>query len=153
MKNKIKGLLGIMGFTVLYGCGGLEGGSAVGVSNEPANTDFYQHWVHSFEEQNGQKINHIFRPRGSREFPAGGFRMEFSFDSSGQCNYKVKSPVGAHQMHNCIFTKIGEKVYLYDMQGKLLSHLSFTVGSANKDRMIMNYGIKAPPSKKNAKHE
>ncbi|MEE9326420.1 MAG: hypothetical protein V3U71_03920 [Cocleimonas sp.] len=128
----------------LSACAGTEGTGESSKPTEVLNTSFYQHWVHSFEEQNGQKVSNIFRPEGSREFPPSKFRMAFAFDTSGECNYKFLSPVDRHEMRNCVFTKIGDSVYLYDTQGKLLSHLSFTVNSATQDRMIMSYGIKAP---------
>ena len=128
----------------------------VGSKAEP-NTSFYQHWVHSYEEQNGQKIPNIFRPKGSREFPPSRFRMEFAFDLSGKCNYKYLSPVDAHEMRNCVYTKIGNKIYIYDQAGVLLKHLSFTLeGPARKDEMRMSYGVQETLNKstkpvKNAK--
>lgn len=138
----------------LSACTGIKG---AGESKLVDNTNFYQHWVHSYEEQNGSKTPKIFRPAGSRQFPASRFRMEFGFDKSGQCNYKYLSPDDRHEMRNCIYTKIANKVYLYDEAGALLSHLSFTLlDSAGKDLMRMTYGIKSAiksnkPSKKNGK--
>jgi len=131
----------------LASCAGVgisDGGSA---PRDAENTSFYQHWIHSYEDQNGQKIPNIFRPAGSRQFPPSKFRMEFAFDKSGECNYKFLSPVDRHEMRNCVFTKIGNQVYLYDMQGKSLSHLFFTINSANKDIMKMSYGVKKPAKK------
>ena len=133
----------------LSACAGKEGSESVGGSKAVDNMNFYQHWVHSYEEQNGDKTLNIFRPKGSREFPASRFRMEFAFDSSGQCNYKFLSPTDRHEMRNCVYTKIGNKVYLYNDAGKLLSHLSFTLKKpTTADLMQMSYGIqKAQPSK------
>lgn len=135
----------------LSACAGMESSSENSKPQKELNTSFYQHWVHSFEEQNGQKVSNIFRPKGSRDFPLSKFRMEFAFDTSGECNYKFLSPVDRHEMRNCVFTKIGDSVYLYDSQGKLLSHLSFTVNSATQDRMIMSYGVKSPVVEKKKK--
>jgi len=116
-----------------------------GGSKAAANDNFYQHWVHSYEEQNGQKTPNIFRPIGSRTFPPSRFRMEFAFDKSGQCKYKFLSPVDAHEMRDCVFTKIGNKVYLYDQSGAALNHLSFTLlEPAGSDIMRMSYGVQAP---------
>ncbi len=131
--------------TLLAGCAG----TSFSTEGEEANDkNFYRHWVHSYEEQNGQKIPNIFRLKGSREFPASRFRMEFAFDPSGQCNYKFLSPTDRHEMRNCVFTKVGNKVYLYDEQGKLIKHLLFTLEKpASADEMRMSYGIKAPAPK------
>ncbi len=142
---------------LLSACAGSGFDSGELGSKATANTNFYQHWVHSYEEQNGQKIPNIFRPKGSRAFPPSRFRMEFGFDLSGECNYKYLSPVDAHEMRDCVYTKIGNKVYLYDDDGVLLKHLSFTLqGPARKDEMRMAYGVQEPVSKdaktdKNAK--
>jgi len=138
-KLMIMGLL-----AALVGCGGA--GVREG-AKEAGNANFYQHWVHSHEEQGGSKTPNIFRPAGSRDFPASRFRMELGFDANGQCNYKFLSPNDRHEMRNCIYTKIGNKVYLYDEQGKMLSHLSFTVESASKDKMTMHYGVASPVKK------
>ncbi|KAG1652853.1 Formamidopyrimidine-DNA glycosylase [Nymphon striatum] len=125
--------------------GRIGDGTTGGAGSLPTNNNFYSHWVHSYEEQNGQKTPNIFRPKGSREFPASRFRMEFGFDPSGQCNYKFLSPVDAHEMRDCVYTKIGNKVYIYDLAGTLLKHISFTLQSpASKDKMVMSYGVAAP---------
>ena len=127
--------------SLLSSCSGIDGAGSGGTN--PSNANFYQHWVHSFEEQNGAKTPNIFRPKGSREFPAARFRMEFGFDASGQCNYKFLSPTDRHEMRNCVYTKVGNKVYLYDDQGKNLSHLAFTLQqTTSKDLMKMSYGVK-----------
>ena len=134
-------------FLTLLGCAGMEGSSSSG-SKEVENINFYQHWVHSYEEQGGQKTPNIFRPAGAYPFPPSRFRMAFGFDPSGQCNYKYLSPDDRHEMRSCIYTKIGNKVYIYDDRGVLLKHLSFTlVEPAGKDIMRMSYGVQAAPKK------
>ena len=155
MKNTAKKIMILCGALALTACAGsgdgTSSGSAGGIGSIPTNTNFYNHWVHSFEEQNGQKIPNIFRVKGSKEFPPSRFRMEFGFDPSGQCNYKYLSPVDAHQMRDCVYTKIGNKVYIYDQAGTLLKHISFTLQSpAGKDKMLMTYGV-AEPVKKDEK--
>jgi len=119
---------------------------------EVLNTSFYQHWIHSYEEQNGQKIPNIFRPTGSQQFPASRFRMEFGFDVNGQCNYKFLSPTDRHEIRNCVYTKIGNEVFLYDEEGKKLSHLNFTILSVTQNRMEMRYGVKKPVKKEKKKN-
>ncbi len=145
--NKI---IGLTLAVLLSGCGGV-GLNSEGVSSKPTDTSFYQHWVHSYEEQNGQKIPNIFRPKGSREFAVSRFRMQFAFDPSGQCNYMFLSPTDAHELRDCVYTKIGNAVYLYDKGGASLSHLAFTIQSVNKGEMRMTYGVAAPASKANDK--
>ena len=142
--NKI---IGLTLAVLISGCGGAEL-KPEGASSKPTDTSFYQHWVHSYEEQNGQKIPNIFRPKGSREFATSRFRMQFAFDPSGQCNYMFLSPTDAHEIRDCVYTKIGNTVYLYDKGGASLSHLAFTIQSVNKDEMRMTYGVAKPVMKK-----
>ena len=126
----------------LSACAGIDGGDSGG-SKATDNTNFYQRWVHSYEEQNGAKTPNIFRPAGSRQFPPSRFRMEFGFDPNGQCNYKYLSPTDRHEMRSCIYTKIGKKVYIYDDAGKLLPQISFTLlEPASSNQMRMSYGVK-----------
>jgi len=147
----MKKVIVIAGLFLLAGCAGVGLPKEV---KEADNKSFYQHWIHSFEEQGGQKTPNIFRPKGSREFPASRFRMELAFDPSGQCNYKFLSPTDRHEMRDCVFTKIGNKVYLYDEQGKLLKHISFTLEKpSSKDEMRMIYGVQAPVKKEEKKPE
>lgn len=144
----MKRLIGLLVATMIAGCGGVELNSdGVASKSKVVDTSFYQQWVHSYEEQNGQKTPNIFRPNGSREFAASRFRMQFAFDQSGQCNYMFLSPTDAHEMRDCVYTKIGNKVYLYDNAGGSLNHLAFTIESVNQDEMRMAYGVAAPVSK------
>ena len=146
MKKRMKRVSILFGASMLTACAGTGDVSNGGAGGSiPINTNFYNHWVHSFEEQNGQKTPNIFRLKGSRVFPPSRFRMEFGFDTSGQCNYKYLSPVDAHEMRDCVYTKIGNKVYIYDQAGTLLKHISFTLQSpASKDQMLMTYGVAVP---------
>jgi len=133
---------------LLSACSGLNGNDS-GDDKAKSNTNFYQHWIHSYEEQGGAKIPNIFRPEGSRQFPASRFRMEFGFDPNGQCNYKYLSPTDRHEMRSCIYTKIGNQVFIYDDAGKLLPQISFTLlESASSDRMRITYGVPTVQSKK-----
>ena len=133
---------------LLSACVGMDGGSSGG-SKANDNKNFYQHWVHSYEEQGGSKTLNVFRPAGSRQFPASRFRMEFGFDPNGQCNYKYLSPTDRHEMRSCIYTKIGKRIYIYNDAGALLPHLSFTLlEPAGKGLMRMRYGVKSASPKK-----
>lgn len=137
---------------LLSACVGIKDGASAG-SKAKSNTNFYQHWVHSYEEQGGAKTPLIFRPAGSRQFPASRFRMEFGFDPNGQCNYKYLSPSDRHEMRPCIYTKIGKKIYIYDDAGALLPHLSFTLlEPAGQDLMRMTYGVQSASAKKSGKN-
>lgn len=147
--GNMKNLIISLTLFLIAGCAGVSMNER---GTEVKDTNFYQHWVHSFEEQGNKKRPNIFRPKGSREFPPSRFRMEFAFDPSGQCNYKYLSPTDAHEMRNCIYTKIGNKVYIYDEQGKLLKHLLFTLEKpASRNELRMSYGIKAPLKKETTK--
>ncbi len=148
----MKKIIGLVVAVFISGCGGaILNSEGTGSNPKVVDISFYQHWVHSYEEQNGQKIPNIFRPKGTREFAASRFRMEFAFDQNGQCNYKFLSPTDAHEIRNCVYTKIGNAVYLYDNGGASLSHLAFTIESVNKDEMRMTYGVTAPVLKKKKK--
>lgn len=132
-----------------------DGSGSVSAPKAKQDPSFYQRWVHSYEEQGGNKTPNIFRPAGSRSFPPSRFRMEFGFDPSGQCNYKYLSPVDAHEMRDCVYTKVDNKVYLYSNTGASLSHLAFTIESLNQGEMRIAYGVKPSEAKdttkKNAK--
>ncbi len=147
----MKKIIGLTISLLLMGCGGAglnsEGASSTG-KPKAVDTSFYQEWVHSYEEQNGQKTPNIFRPKGSREFPPSRFRMQFAFDQYGQCTYMHLSPTDAHELRNCVYTKIGNSVYLYDSAGGSLNHLAFTIQSVNAGEMKMAYGVVAPAAKK-----
>ena len=152
--KKIKGLIMKKISTLLLltlflsACAGKGDSKPVGGSKAIDNMNFYQHWMHSYEEQNGDKKHNIFRPKGSRDFPSSRFRMELAFDPSGQCNYMFLSPTDRHEMRNCVYTKIGKKVYIYNDAGKLVSHLSFTLQkAAEKDLMRMSYGVQSVAQK------
>jgi len=144
----MKKIISLMVLLGLAGCAGMAGNES-GASKAVDNMNFYQHWVHAYEEQGGNKTPNIFRPAGSQPFPPSRFRMEFSFDPNGQCTYKELSPDDRHAMRRCVYTKIGNKVYIYDDAGLLLKHLSFTlVEPPSKNRLLMTYGVQAASAKK-----
>jgi len=148
MKMLMSLSVGIL-LVLTVGCGGVgvntDGASAP--TKAPINTNFYQQWVHAYEAQNGQKTPNIFRPKGSQEFPPSRFRMQFAFDQNGQCNYMYLSPTDAHEIRDCVYTKIDNKVYLYDNAGGSLSHLAFTIQSLSQNEMKLTYGVAAPVTK------
>jgi len=147
----MKAIIITFALALLSGCAGVSVDNST-EGKEESDKRFYRHWVHSYEEQNGKKTPNIFRPKGSRDFPMSRFRMEFAFNPSGQCNYKFLSPADRHEMRNCVFTKVGNKVYLYDEQGKLIKHLLFTLNEpVTGDKMSMSYGIKVPVKNETAK--
>ena len=141
----MKKILSLALTLILSGCGG-AGLKTDATASKPkvVDTSFYQEWVHSYEEQNGQKTPNIFRPKGSREFPPSRFRMQFAFDQYGRCTYMYLSSTDAHELRNCVYTKIGNSVYLYDSAGGSLSQLAFTIQSVNAGEMKMAYGVAAP---------
>jgi len=140
----IRFIVGLVLLSTLTACGG----ATVGVKEEKRaelNMNFYQRWVNAYEEQGGNPTLNIFRPADSQAFSQGGFRMEYEFKTSGECAYKDKN---SGNMWHCVYTKIGKKVYLYNQQGQLLSHLIFTlVEEPSQDKMRLTYGIKAPVKK------
>lgn len=148
--KKIIGLFIIVLVVLISGCGGAEVKTEDAASARPTDKSFYQHWVHAYEEQNGQRTPNIFRPKGSQEFASSRFRMEFAFDPNGQCNYMFLSPNDAHQLLDCVYTKIGNKVYLYDSGGTSLSHLAFTIESVNAAEMRLS-PLPAPAPKDSTK--
>jgi len=144
----MKKIISLMVLLGLAACAGMEDNES-GASKAADNMNFYQHWVHAYEEQGGQKTPHIFRPAGSQQFPPSRFRMEFGFNPNGECSYKYLSPDDRHEMRHCIYTKIGNKVYIYDDAGVLLKHLSFTlVEPPSRNRLLMTYGVQSVTAKK-----
>lgn len=137
---------------LLLSCAGTKTSDSNVGSRAKDNMNFYQHWIHSYEEQNGNKKINIFRPASSQEFPPSHFRMEFSFNQSGQCHYKFLSPTDQHEMRKCVYTKIEKKIYIYNDAGKLLPHLSFTlIEKAKSNIMRMSYGIQTNNTKTTSK--
>jgi len=109
---------------------------------------FYQHWVNAYEEQTSDKM--VFRPKGSQEFPVSRFRMEYVFNNDGSCQYKYFSPVDKHEMKSCVYTKVGNKVSVYNDSGRVVPDLSFTLStSPTKDVMQFTKGIEASVPAKN----
>lgn len=141
MKNKKQLILVVsIGVMILSACASVnEGGETAKV--EPPH--FYQHWVNAYEEQTAGKM--IFRPKGSQEFPASRFRMEYVFKNDGSCQYKYLSPIDKHEMKSCVYTKVGNKVYVYNDSGRVVPDLSFTLSApASKDVMLFTKGVAAP---------
>lgn len=135
-----------VGAMLLSACAGVGLDTESGEARKSRSQNFYQHWVNSYEEQTGGHI--IFRPEGSMQFPPSRFRMAYVFNLDGSCQYKYLSPTDAHRMENCVFTKVGNKVYIYDDGGHLVPELSFTlVAPAGKDVMRLTQGIQAPQPK------
>ena len=139
-KRVINTLLLLSLMALLSACSDIDLGSEP--KQRADNTNFYQHWVNSYEEQTAGNL--VFRPAGSREFPASRFRMEYVFNADGSCQYKYLSPTDNHRMENCVYTKVGNKVYIYDNAGALRSDLSFTLNTATKDVMRATQGIQKP---------
>jgi len=148
MNNRkyVKMMIVGVGAMLLSACAGVGLDTESGEAKKSRAQHFYQHWVNSYEEQTGGDI--IFRPEGSMQFPPSRFRMAYIFNLDGSCQYKYLSPNDAHRMENCVFTKVGNKVYIYDDGGHLMPELSFTlIASPSKDLMRLTQGIQAPQPK------
>ncbi|KAG1707549.1 hypothetical protein GQR58_003222 [Nymphon striatum] len=144
----LKSLVLGMSAVLLASCAGV----ALEEEQKKASTHFYQHWVNSYEEQTNGNI--VFRPSGSKEFPPSRFRMAYKFDLDGSCQYKHLSENDAHRMESCVYTKVGNKVYIYDNSGKLVPDLSFTlVAPANKDILLLRKGVTDPVKEAKLKKE
>lgn len=137
----------LLSLTFLGGCAGTalqdgEGGSA----KQAPDPHFYQHWLNAYEEETaGGPI--VFRAKDSMAFPPSRFRMAYVFNTDGSCQYRELAANDAHAMRDCVFTKVGNKVYLYDEAGNVMPELSFTLaGRPEATRLLINKGI-APQSK------
>jgi len=150
MKNKTQKIaLFLMGLSTLLlsACAGLSEGDDTPKTEAP---HFYQHWVNAYEEQTAEQM--VFRPKDSKDFLPSRFRMEYVFNNDGSCQYKYLSPTDAHTMKNCVYTKVGNKVYVYDDSGRVVPELSFTLSSPpTKDVMFFTKGIQKPLSEKSKK--
>lgn len=129
---------------LLSACASVNEGSETAKVEPP---HFYQHWVNAYEEQTAGKM--VFRPKGSKEFPASRFRMEYVFNNDGSCQYKYLSPIDKHEMKSCVYTKVGNKVYVYNDSGRVVPDLSFTLSdNPTQDVMIFTKGIEDPIKQK-----
>lgn len=152
MSSKKQIVLAMVGVAVgsatllLSACASVNEGGGETAKVEPPH--FYQHWVNAYEEQTAGKM--VFRPKGSQEFPVSRFRMEYVFNNDGSCQYKYLSPVDKHEMKSCVYTKVGNKVYVYNDSGRVVPELSFTLSaSPSKDVMQFTKGIEASVPAKN----
>lgn len=80
---------------MLSACAGISGPNA---GDDPVIRieNLYGSWVHSHEEdRDGVQI---YRPAGSREFPAARFRMAYIFREDGTCEWMYLAPNDAHHL-------------------------------------------------------
>ena len=102
----------------------------------PGRKNLLQHWVHSVEEQDGfgGRIQ-IFRPAGSREFPASHFRMAYKFAPKGQCEWMFLDPADRHHFRPGLWeidTLENKTVLRITMDGKVQS---FRIAKLTKDEL------------------
>ena len=148
IQKLLKSLVFGMSAVLLASCAGI----ALEEDQKKDSTHFYQHWVNSYEEQTNGSV--VFRPTGSKEFPPSRFRMAYIFNLDGSCQYKHLSENDAHRMENCVYTKVGNKVYIYNDLGKLVPDLSFTLAApASKDMLLLRKGVKDPVKEAKLKKE
>lgn len=56
-----------------------------------------RHWVQSYEEQQPDAAERIFRPADYKSFPPSRFRMQYKFACDGTCEWYSLSPDDAHR--------------------------------------------------------
>ena len=102
----------------------------------PGRKILLQHWVHSVEEQDALSGRiQIFRPAGSREFPASHFRMAYKFAPKGQCEWMFLDPADRHHFKPGLWEidKLENKTVLrITMDGKIQS---FRIAKLTKDEL------------------
>jgi hypothetical protein len=94
-------------------------------STEPSEF-IYNTWVHSYEEQDTY-YPQLFRPIDYKEFGASRFRMEYTFNQDGSCQWKVLDPKDAHYLQSGTFLRVEEKVLIFDTDGTLKEYISFKI--------------------------
>ena len=60
--------------------------------------DFAQVWDRAYEEEVSGSGIQVFHPKGFLESPPSWFRMRYSFEASGECEWLVLHPADAHSM-------------------------------------------------------
>ena len=95
-------------------------------TSELDNEDIYTTWVHSYEEQNTY-YPQLFRPIDYKEFGASRFRMQYTFNQDGSCQWLVLDAGDAHYFQSGTFLRIEQTVLIYDTYGTLQDYISFKI--------------------------
>jgi hypothetical protein len=96
-------------------------------STEPSEfdiQDLYNTWVHSYEEQNNQKV---FRPIDYKEFPASRFRMKYIFKENNLCQWLVLAMDDAHYLQSGTWVQEKSSIFISDSNGTLQENISFSI--------------------------
>lgn len=105
--------------------------------NEPEikMQDFYKTWVHSYEE-NANDTSEVYRPESYKEFQASRFRMIYTFEELGNCQWFVLHPADAHYFESGTWLTSGEdnrEILLYNAEGQLQKFISFRIQTLQRD--------------------
>ena len=88
--------------------------------------DLYKTWVHSYEEQD-MYYPQLFRPVDYKEFLPSRFRMQYTFNQNGSCQWMVLDPKDAHYLQSGTFLRHEQTVLIYDTNGTLQEGVSFKI--------------------------
>ena len=121
MSNIFKIMLYMITIIVVIGCS-----KSTTEPSEIDIPDLYKTWLHSYEEQETY-YPELFRPDDYKEFLASRFRMKYTFNKNGSCQWMVLSPDDAHYLQSGTFRRYDMKVFIFDNNGTLQDHLSFKI--------------------------
>ena len=105
--------------------------------NEPSEIkmqDFYQTWVHSYEE-NSTDTSDVYRPESYKEFQPSRFRRMYIFEEDGTCQWLVLHPADAHYIESGTWLTSGKdnrEILLYDANGQYQKSISFRIQTLQK---------------------
>ncbi len=102
------------------------------VKNKTTNSDLYQTWTDSREENKVNASSKIFRPSTFKKFPASRFRMKYSFNENGTCTYSWLSPIDRHEQRACTYIFKNNNIQLFDAKKTKLKTLKVLSLSSNK---------------------
>lgn len=94
--------------------------------------DINKTWVHSYEEQDTY-YPQLFRPIDYKEFGASRFRMQYTFNQDGSCQWMVLDPTDAHYLQTGTFVRKEQAVHIYDTDGSLQETISFKIKNLKKN--------------------
>lgn len=90
----------------------------------------HQQWLNAYEENTTGNEHQLYRPATFKTFPPSRFRMRYTFNNDGSCQYLWLSPIDAHKTKPCSYRFQDNTLYLLspDKQQKIatLKVLSLT---------------------------
>lgn len=81
--------------TIMFGCRGNSGPDTRCRAHDLAG-----HWIHSYEEDQGQSERMTFRPAEYKVFPFSRYREQYIFHADGKCEWYYLAPDDGHHFRD-----------------------------------------------------